>query len=526
MRKTLLLFILIALLPALSHADDVDDRLLRFRQLYRTDVSQAFKQLRPVDDPRIVDELAKVYKEKGGPYSLADVTIITAKGQKVFDRIHSYVSTVNAESVRTSFVKALGKLAKPESLDVILRYVERERSEAVQYQMVIALASYSGTRVYDALFSVALKSQAYTVSLKATTTLSQYKAKKAAKLLKSIYNKGRLPEGVRAEALFGLLKHKLLPLKELVEDGLEFNSGPILMTAIDGAAKLKLVSAASRLIQLLRHRKWQVRLAAINACGAIRLTEAVEPLIELWKREDGRLGEDIHAALLKITGKSFGPLWQAWESWFEGLEEPLEPADKAGEYISYHGTKTRSKNICFCIDTSGSMSSKVKDHTGGYVGEGETVEEMTRLEMVKLELIRVVKSLPRDAYFNIIAFETNLHEWRDKQTRASRRAKSEAESWIRSLNHTGGTNMYDAIIEALGQGKKDYRKLPDTMFVLSDGTPAMQGFESRDEMLADIARRNRLSRVKIHTIGVGISAENFLKPLAEQNEGVYRLAAE
>ncbi|MDZ7817024.1 MAG: VWA domain-containing protein [Planctomycetota bacterium] len=255
-------------------------------------------------------------------------------------------------------------------------------------------------------------------------------------------------------------------------------------------------------------------------------------MIELWKNEGGRIGEDIHKALLKITGKSFGPRVEYWEHWFNNLEEPVKEGEKEGDYISYHGLETKSKNIAFVIDHSGSMSEKVKAKHGGYVGEGAVVKGDTKMAFVKAELIRVIKSLPKDTRFNIVAFEAKVTVWEKAQTDATKRNKSSAIKWVESLRPSGQTNVYDAIVEAFGRmnpgGKVNtrYKGGPDTIFVLSDGLPNAGTIPNAPEILEAVKEMNKIRQVTIHTIGVGKMTKMFLEPLAKQNNGTFKLVAE
>jgi Mg-chelatase subunit ChlD len=182
--------------------------------------------------------------------------------------------------------------------------------------------------------------------------------------------------------------------------------------------------------------------------------------------------------------------------------------------------------MAFCIDFSGSMSAKMTKVSSDYAGEGKTLKDITRMEMVKEELFRVVKSLKADTYFNIIGFETNIKKWRDGQVQATPENRDAAVSWITALQPTGGTNIYDALEEAFGLASGKYAMTPDTIFLLSDGSPGSGKITNANEILAEIARINRTRNVVINTIGVGTGGEAFLKSLAEQNGGIYRSAGE
>ena len=59
----------------------------------------------------------------------------------------------------------------------------------------------------------------------------------------------------------------------------------------------------------------------------------------------------------------------------------------------------------------------------------------------------------------------------------------------------------------------------DTIFFLSDGAPSDR---STTEILDDVKRRNKLRKIKIHTIAILNFHVKFLRLLAEQNGGIYK----
>jgi hypothetical protein len=69
---------------------------------------------------------------------------------------------------------------------------------------------------------------------------------------------------------------------------------------------------------------------------------------------------------------------------------------------------------------------------------------------------------------------------------------------------------------------------PEVIFFLSDGAPIGGKIDAPAEILSTIDGWNKVRRISIHSIGVGVrdpSAKvyaDFLKGLAEQNWGVYK----
>ncbi|GAB4157425.1 MAG: hypothetical protein Kow00107_06680 [Planctomycetota bacterium] len=531
MNRILLAFLLIFLIGSSGvSADEVDDRIAECRkQLRGGHIAEAMAAITPCNDPRIVEEIAKLYKDPTLALSSSlDNVLDTATGLKVFEEIHRQVREGGSDEIRASFAAAVKRIGSVLSKSFVIKHAPKEKDDRVQYELTLALRHYIsyGNDASDALYTIAIGKTTLRTAIAAVCALSSAKNQFNARLLVSLFNKGNLPDALRSEALFGAFLAGHEDLSEPVDRALKTGNPGFQVIALTIIADAPLKDFGSKVISFLNSKQWEVRAAAIKACSSLKLVESVGPLIQLWKKETGRLGDDIHRALLRITGKSFGADWRYWDNWFSNLEEPIVASDTEGEYVNYHGLKTRSKNMAFCIDFSGSMSAMVTSVESDYAGEGKKLKETTRMEMVKEELIRVIRSLKSDTYFNIIGFETNILRWRDGQVQATKENREAAISWVSRLEPTGGTNIFDALEAAFGLQAGKYAMTPDTIFLLSDGSPGAGRITDPAEILEEIGRINRTRNVIIHTIGVGTGGEAFLKSLAEQNGGIYRSVGE
>ena len=61
----------------------------------------------------------------------------------------------------------------------------------------------------------------------------------------------------------------------------------------------------------------------------------------------------------------------------------------------------------------------------------------------------------------------------------------------------------------------------DTIFLLSDGVPTKGVVIEPEEILRIITKANRLARIKINTIYLGVEPSPFMQRLAEENFGRY-----
>ncbi|HTE05141.1 MAG TPA: HEAT repeat domain-containing protein, partial [Planctomycetota bacterium] len=121
---------------------------------------------------------------------------------------------------------------------------------------------------------------------------------------------------------------------------------------------------------------WKVRARAIKAVGELHMKAGIRPLIGRLDAEEGRLAGDAYQTLKKLTMKDFGDTSEYWLTWWNVAEAKWTvpdyakvAADRAAEearnktsYVApskkekaFMGVATRSENILFVIDVSGSM---------------------------------------------------------------------------------------------------------------------------------------------------------------------------
>ena len=124
-----------------------------------------------------------------------------------------------------------------------------------------------------------------------------------------------------------------------------------------------------------------------------------------------------------------------------------------------------------------------------------------------------------------------------KMLTASKAVKTKTFAFIDDIKAGGGTNIYDALLTAFdfgGKGGSDRKKLlsksVDTVFFLSDGVPTAGKLVNTDQILRDIALRNKTRNIIIHAVGLTTETDkeeeksklaDFVKKLAEENGGNY-----
>jgi len=164
------------------------------------------------------------------------------------------------------------------------------------------------------------------------------------------------------------------------------------------------------------------------------------------------------------------------------------------------GTTALSKDIIFVVDKSGSMS-------------GEKIAQ------VKNVFTKIISDIPPDDYFNVIFFDASMRPYSSTLMEANAKNKADAANFVNSLDANGGTNINQALLDAVGMFKTDSSRVPIIVF-LTDGEPT-EGITSPYVIRKNIKEANK-AKVSIFTIAFGIDNEanyDFLKALSLENYG-------
>eukprot|EP00051_Salpingoeca_urceolata_P024013 m.415143 g.415143 ORF g.415143 m.415143 type:complete len:973 (+) comp20177_c2_seq8:286-3204(+) len=153
-------------------------------------------------------------------------------------------------------------------------------------------------------------------------------------------------------------------------------------------------------------------------------------------------------------------------------------------------------NVVFAIDISGSMHDS--------------------LPFVRAELKRTLERLPARCAFNIVAFNGQVFSWAPGLLHKDESSVRSATTWLQGLLTHGTTNTLDALRQAFTDDSVE------CVWVLTDGRPD----ETPARVLQATAAMNVGRQVAIHTISFDCNdgaANAFLRSLAEQNNGTFRL---
>lgn len=396
-----------------------------------------------------------------------------------------------------------------------------------------------------------------------------------AELTRSARAKGENPR-FRCYAVWGLAKSGALKdLTELVEDRVLMVS----LAAVDALVERADPASVPLFLQLASgDRSWEIKLQALRGvekCGDATAVDALIDGLGRCKADEGRLKDQLLAALKKITGieiRSDDP--NAWKAAWTAKRDGQEPAE--GETIAepteFYGLKTRSTRIVFVLDRTGSMEApgsepartlfKLPPEAAGNEkeppAEKASREECakiqkrwaekkvaTRMDVAKKELINTVYVLHPKVHFNVVWYESVPKAWKNELVPATWPNKLDCLKEADKLEASGPTNIWDALelaFRMLEAGpKRDVIAVDkkanyatslggaDTFFLMTDGQPNEGRVADPYEILAELRKVNQLRKVTVHTVCVGDVVPGgdpkagpdpvFLKKLAEDSGG-------
>ncbi len=284
--------------------------------------------------------------------------------------------------------------------------------------------------------------------------------------------------------------------------------------------------------RLLSHENWRVRAAAVAALARVPEKDSIPPLIRALEVEQGRVREDITEALQLLTGQGFAMSAPIWQQWWDANGATFVLADAAqrrqkhvaaweqqGEgKVSFYGITSVSKRVCFVLDVSLSMREPISAKS-----------TRTKIDVAKEQLKQAIAGLSDGDQFSIVLFAGSATRWSAKLSTVSNAVKQKATEWIESkIELDQGTNIHAGLKEAFtiaGMGARDaaYDAAVDTLFFLSDGDATVGEIQDPIEIRRLVREWNKLSRIRIHAIGVG-EAPNvaLLYGLAEDSGGQFQ----
>ena len=293
----------------------------------------------------------------------------------------------------------------------------------------------------------------------------------------------------------------------------ESEGGPLLLVILVDQLALVDDDPSFQLLLKLRDlplfQKFGPRRALAQALIKIRRPAAVSELVKILQRVQGEVRVEITQYLASISGQRF-EIADEWADWWKKTEptfefppvklDPLAPTVAAGT-ATYYGLPLYGSKIVFIIDASVSMRGP-------------------RIEAAKRELAKAITELPSGAEFNVLAFSLGVMPWQSQLVPSAKQNKEEAKRFVLGLPLASRTASFDALEAALNYDA-------EAIYFLTDGQPNDGKVTQPAEIVAIISKVNRVRRVTINTIGIGVGPDAgpfsaFLKALAGENFGTFR----
>jgi hypothetical protein len=316
-------------------------------------------------------------------------------------------------------------------------------------------------------------------------------------------------------------------------------------------------------IEVLKNEKDpRVVIEAVRTLGVSKKKEAVLPLIEYWEGLEKKMGGPkptvrtkgknpsgyrtpewdrvpvaLQDALARLCGRVMD-MASLYRSFYTSQGAKLDPAKVVeapaeGRSVIF-GLDLTGKNIAFILDVSGSMTTTDPPPLDGGPRERSVMkkdgviidESRERIFRAKEELMRVIRDLPDDKSFNIVAYSTDVRPWKEALVPADGARKRQAIDFIEGLKADGIT-VTDMAVEYAFQDP-----IVDTIYLITDGAPTHQGTAGpglpadAPKLIAEILERTRVLNfrrgVRIFTLGFPGAEEEFLKKLSLEHCGKYR----
>jgi Ca-activated chloride channel family protein len=150
----------------------------------------------------------------------------------------------------------------------------------------------------------------------------------------------------------------------------------------------------------------------------------------------------------------------------------------------------------------------VIDHSGSMRGE--------KLDQVREAARQVIGGLQIGEAFNIVLYNEGVEAFSPKPVVKSRSTEHEAFQFLDEMSARGGTNIHDALLEALRPAPVS-DTLPIVLF-MTDGLPTVG--QTSEAVIRDLARQHNPHRKRIFSFGVGVDVNTpLLEKIAYENRG-------
>lgn len=483
--------------------------------------SQAMTALGTVRDPLFLKELSK--RADAGSFQLSRwfALALSYESKAGVETVLRIVSRGGA-GVETAFIQAAPRLQTESARAKLRKLAIRDESAGIRLAAVRALAAIDDAQTLIR----AARDEDPLVATEAVRGLALSEDPEVDDALLDMIDDGSdFGASAALRAFCGRRDAGDQKRESALLESLSHEHGLVKAAALDLLSVAQITANRQGVIELFQDLDRPVRVAAYKALARERSKQNVATLIERMKTEGGASKHDLRLALVELTGVDQGPDERVWSTWWDAFGTNFDFAKvvrrkggtkrKGNErtVTAYHGIPIRADKLVFVLDLSGSMSTKIEvKEKGTSTGKPKT---STRIAQAKKELIEVLQSLAETQSFEVIGFGTDTISFEGRLIPATKTNVEDAVDWVKDLRLRGSTNIFDSLEAALKI------KGAEEVFLLTDGGPSAGKFIAPNEIRRVIRQVNRDLGVRIHTIAIGggVTAKDFLRRLAEENEG-------
>lgn len=310
---------------------------------------------------------------------------------------------------------------------------------------------------------------------------------------------------------------------EILHECLKAGDWRLALTALRGLLDSNRVDDWDAVVEVAGRTEYSqvyaLRRATVAYAESNGTTPAVEFLVNTVEQQQGQLKYEAAVSLTKLTGETFGGRAADWRAWWTKTagqfatlpkaERPEISLTKPGfawddEVPLFFGVPVYAYRVVFVLDRSASMASSI---------DGET-----RVERARIELERALEKLAPHAFFNVLAYNENVHRFQNQLVLATPENKREAIKFAHGLHPELLTDCHEALLTGLRVDSN-----LEAMYFLSDGEPTTGSLVEPMSIVAAVTNVNRHQMSAIYTLGIDARGlhEKFLRRLAALNDGEF-----
>ena len=140
----------------------------------------------------------------------------------------------------------------------------------------------------------------------------------------------------------------------------------------------------------------------------------------------------------------------------------------------------------------------VIDHSGSMSG--------SKLKQARKAALQVLSGLDPGETFNLLSYNATVDAFSSGPVEKTDESMKKAQAWLKGIRARGGTNIHDALLEALRR-KPAKGSLPIVLF-LTDGLPTIG--QTSERAICDLATQGNPAKRRIFTFGVGVDVNTAL----------------